>query len=247
MKRIVALILALLLMLGLPFSAFAEGSKEATVLFTHDLHSHFLPSPDGQGGEFGGYARLTTAIKEQKKKAPDAIFVDGGDFSMGSLFQTAYASSPLELRMMGAMGYDATTFGNHEFDYLPAGLTAMLGAVESTSMGLLTTTPRDAEGNPIAPDELVNFVIKDQEGKPVKEWYAIATYLLSMGGQMDPAYAAPDGRKVVYSSLNPAKLLSNANVFTYVLLGVILLVLALIALAIWLILRKIKKKKLAAV
>ena len=123
----------------------------------------------------------------------------------------------------------------------------MLGAVESTSMGLLSITPRDAEGNPIAPDELVHFVIKDQEGKPVKEWYAIATYLLSMGGKMDPAYARTDGRKVVYSSLNPAKLLSNANVFTYVLLGAILLILALIALAIWLILRKIRKKKLTAV
>lgn len=27
--------------------------------------------------------------------------------------------------MMGAMGYDATSFGNHEYDYLSSGLTSM--------------------------------------------------------------------------------------------------------------------------
>ena len=33
---------------------------------------------------------------------------------------------------------------------------------------------------------------------------------------MDAKYAEPDGRKVVYSSVNPIKLLKNANVFTFV-------------------------------
>ena len=127
-RRMIGLILMLAIVISLVLSAFAVEEKTATILFTHDLHSHFLPSVKDDGGEFGGYARLMTAINEQKAKYPDAILVDGGDFSMGSLFQTAYASSGLELRMMGAMGYDATTFGNHEFDYLPEGLASMLRA-----------------------------------------------------------------------------------------------------------------------
>ncbi len=129
MKRITAIILllCLLLPLAVPVSAEAE-TKQVTVLFTHDLHSHLLPSAAEDGGEYGGYARLMTAIKEQKELYPDAILVDAGDFSMGSLFQTAYTTSALELRMMGAMGYDVTTFGNHEFDYLPQGLASMLNA-----------------------------------------------------------------------------------------------------------------------
>jgi len=106
----------------------ADDSADVTVLFTHDLHSHLLPSRSDDGGEYGGYARLMYVINEQKTKYPDAILVDGGDFSMGSLFQTAYATSAIELRMMGAMGYDATTFGNHEYDYLPKGLASMLNA-----------------------------------------------------------------------------------------------------------------------
>ena len=104
----------------------AEEAGQATILFTHDLHSHLLPATDEDGGEYGGYARLMTVIRQQKEQYPDAILVDGGDFSMGSLFQTAYTTSAIELRMMGAMGYDATTFGNHEFDYLPKGLASML-------------------------------------------------------------------------------------------------------------------------
>ncbi len=125
MKRLLPLLLAVLLLVAaIPVSA--EAPTEVTVLFTHDLHSHLLPSRDLDGGEFGGYARLMTVINEQKQKHPDAILVDGGDFAMGSLFQTAFATSATELRMMGAMGYDVTTFGNHEFDYLPKGLASML-------------------------------------------------------------------------------------------------------------------------
>ncbi|MBQ4067306.1 MAG: bifunctional metallophosphatase/5'-nucleotidase [Clostridia bacterium] len=110
------------------FAASESEGDEITVLFTHDLHSHLLPSRSDDGGEYGGYARLMHAINEEKKKDPNALLVDGGDFSMGSLFQTAYAQSALELRIMGAMGYDATTLGNHEFDYLQGGLVSMLNA-----------------------------------------------------------------------------------------------------------------------
>ncbi|MBQ7801377.1 MAG: bifunctional metallophosphatase/5'-nucleotidase [Oscillospiraceae bacterium] len=126
-KRFSALLLAAVLICSMGLTALAGApTTPVTILFTHDLHSHLLPSAGEDGGEYGGYARLMTVIREQKEKYPDALLVDGGDFSMGSLFQTAYATSALELRMMGAMGYDATTFGNHEFDYLPAGLASML-------------------------------------------------------------------------------------------------------------------------
>lgn len=132
LKKLICVILVLSAVFPLILPAYgAEPAKQATILFTHDLHSHLLPASDGDGGEYGGYARLMTVIREQREKYPDAILVDGGDFSMGSLFQTAYPTSAIELRMMGAMGYDATTFGNHEFDYLPAGFASMLNVAAS--------------------------------------------------------------------------------------------------------------------
>jgi hypothetical protein len=119
----------------------------------------------------------------------------------------------------------------------------MLGSVEETSMGLLSITPRDENGNPIEAKDLVNYVVKDENGNPVKEWYAIATYLDAMDGEMDSRYEKPDGRKVVYSSLNPVKLLRNANIFTYMVLALILVLAALITLVTVKIVKKIRKKK----
>ena len=148
-KRIASLILALVLLAGLCPGAAAEDGEEVTVLFTHDLHSHLLPAEAVGGGEYGGYARLMTVIREQRALDPDAILVDGGDFSMGSLFQTAFATSAIELRMMGAMGYDATTFGNHEFDYLPQGLASMLNAASSCG----EYVPAILDANYLPPEE----------------------------------------------------------------------------------------------
>ena len=118
----------------------------------------------------------------------------------------------------------------------------MLGSVEETSFGLLQIVPRDEEGNPVAASELVNYVIHDESGTPLKEWYAIASYLEDMGGTMDSRYAETDGRKVVSSSLNPVKLLKNANKFTYILLAVILVLLAVVVLIVHAVIRRRKKR-----
>lgn len=152
-RRISALLLALLLAAGLALPALADAPTiRATILFTHDMHSHFLPATDETGREYGGYARLKTAIDAQKAAHPDAILVDGGDFSMGSLFQTAYADSALELRVMGAMGYDVTTFGNHEYDYRAAGLADMLNAAVDS-------------GDPLPAIVEANYLLPSREGE----------------------------------------------------------------------------------
>ena len=118
----------------------------------------------------------------------------------------------------------------------------MLGSVEETSMGILSITPRDEQGNPIATDDLVNYVIKDEHGNPLKEWYAIADYLVSMNGEMDSRYATTDGRKVVYASLNPVKLLKNANVFTWIVLIFVVVIVAAIVLILCAIVRRRRRK-----
>ena len=167
-KRILSLALTVLMLLSLCIftSADEKQEEEITILFTHDLHSHLLPSATEDGkGQYGGYARLMTAIKEQKEIDPDAILVDGGDFAMGSLFQTAYPTSAIELRIMGAMGYDATTFGNHEYDYLQDGLKSMLNAATASGDPL----PSIVCSNYLPPKE-------DQEGYDKEMWDALNAY-----------------------------------------------------------------------
>ncbi len=168
-KKVICLLLSLCVSASLVLPAMASAPvNHATILFTHDLHSHLLPATDEDGGEYGGYARLMTAIRQQKEQYPDAILVDGGDFSMGSLFQTAYPTSAIELRMMGAMGYDATTFGNHEFDYLPKGLAAML----NTAANSAEPVPAIVDANYLPPKEGENGF--DEDAALV--WEALETY-----------------------------------------------------------------------
>ncbi len=127
-RRCLTLLLAMMLLGScLPGAAAAEA-EEITVLFTHDLHSHFLPQTQADGGQSGGYARLKTALDRERAVHPGAMVVDGGDFSIGSLIQTLYTTQAAELRTMGAMGYDAAAVGNHEFDHTGAGFAQMLNA-----------------------------------------------------------------------------------------------------------------------
>lgn len=55
----------------LPVARAAEGETgSATILFTHDLHSSFLPRRDGSGGTTGGYARLASVLKKERACPP---------------------------------------------------------------------------------------------------------------------------------------------------------------------------------
>lgn len=151
-RRVSAFLLAALLLLSmLPALAASPDSYSATVLFTHDLHSHFLPQPDGEGGESGGYARLKTALDRERAVHPDALTVDGGDFSIGSLIQTLYTTQGAELRTMGALGYDAAAVGNHEFDHTGTGFASMLSAVTASgeaAPALLMANYKPSNDNP---------------------------------------------------------------------------------------------------
>jgi len=117
------------------------GPRNLVILFTHDLHSNVLPrtasGADGAKIEVGGFARLATLIRREREKAPEATLVlDAGDYSMGTLFHTLYAGESFELRLLGLMGYDAATLGNHEFDFRLGGLASSLEAARTKGLRL---------------------------------------------------------------------------------------------------------------
>jgi 5'-nucleotidase / UDP-sugar diphosphatase len=90
------------------------------LLHTNDLHSAFL----GPGAR-GGYARQATLIAQRRRAREPAgpvVVLCAGDYSMGTAFGAATRETGGELQLMALMGYDATTFGNHELDLGPEGL-----------------------------------------------------------------------------------------------------------------------------
>lgn len=127
-------VIVLPLMTGMQVWAKTEP-KQLDILFTHDTHSHlnsFTTIVNGEKKEAGGFAKLKTLINEHKKVNPDTLVLDGGDFSMGTLIQTVYDTEAAELRMLGQIGCDVTTLGNHEFDYQSKGLADMLNVAKNS-------------------------------------------------------------------------------------------------------------------
>jgi 5'-nucleotidase len=121
-------------------AAAPAGAKTFTILHTNDMHASFIgmgPSADytpftvNDDQTRGGYARLAALItqrtKARRKRGP-VMILDAGDYSMGTAFSAATRETGGELHLMGKMGYDATTFGNHEFDLGPAGLGKSIDA-----------------------------------------------------------------------------------------------------------------------
>lgn len=123
------LIVALLLMGVVSPAVSAENNQDLSIMFIHDSHDYLYPTSNIVGGELiehGGAARLATVIKENKDE--NTIFLDAGDFSMGTLYQAAYSTDAYELRNLGICGCSVTTFGNHEFDFGAKGAAKMLRA-----------------------------------------------------------------------------------------------------------------------
>lgn len=117
----------------------AAADFTLTVLHTNDFHARFEPiskydsgcsaEDNAEGKCFGGSARLMSAVTEARARAGASILVDGGDQFQGTLFYTYYKGQ-LAAEMMNAMGYDAMTVGNHEFDDGPEVLAGFIDTVD---------------------------------------------------------------------------------------------------------------------
>lgn len=142
-KKLVACVLTFIMLLAIvlpQIDALAEPvENKVDIMFLHDTHSHLNAFTTVEGTEtvtMGGFARIKTLINIQKEKNPDTLLLDAGDFSMGTLVQAVYEEEASELRSLGALGIDATTFGNHEFDYRAKGISNMLNAAVNSGDAL---------------------------------------------------------------------------------------------------------------
>lgn len=131
-KRLLGLITAFALGMGVlcavpAQTVFADEQDTIDIVFMHDWHSYlasYKATKDGETVEIGGAPRISTFIKEKRVNNPDTIVVDAGDYPMGTLYQSMFTEEAFEYRMLSKLGFDATTFGNHDFDYGADGLAA---------------------------------------------------------------------------------------------------------------------------
>src|SRR5690606_33194425 len=98
-------------------AAITAKTKRLTILHTNDVHSRIDPFPmDGSRNQgLGGVARRSTLINHIRRKEKNVLLVDSGDMFQGTPYFNMF-DGKLELELMSKLGYEAGTFGNHEFD-----------------------------------------------------------------------------------------------------------------------------------
>lgn len=82
----------------------AEGDFDLTIMHTNDTHANLENAP-----------KRATLVKQLRAANTNSLLLDAGDVFSGSLYFNLFEGMA-DLELMNYMGYDAMTFGNHEFD-----------------------------------------------------------------------------------------------------------------------------------
>jgi 5'-nucleotidase / UDP-sugar diphosphatase len=193
----------------------APTPQKLVILHTNDLHSHLMgaspeadysPATVGDDSTTGGMARLATAITTARTSAATTgtpvLLLDAGDFMMGSLFELLATKSAAELTMMQALGYDATTIGNHELDWGPAGLAAILQAavangvkvpIVASNMNFDATDPGDDDLQALATAGVI-------QTKLVKTVGTLKVGFFGLLGQ-EPVQVTPQAKPLTFDAI----------------------------------------------
>jgi 5'-nucleotidase len=133
----------------------AEDSENITrisILHTNDVHSRLEPFPM-DGGKYqglGGVEARTDVISSIRNEEEQVLLLDSGDIFQGTPFFNLYKGEP-EIKAMSAMGYEAATMGNHDFD---AGLENFAKQLQYANFPIVvcnydfTNTPMEFKSHP---------------------------------------------------------------------------------------------------
>ncbi|MGG3855728.1 5'-nucleotidase C-terminal domain-containing protein [Caldifermentibacillus hisashii] len=105
------------------------GPYKLTILHTNDTHANL-----------DNIAKRVTGVKAEKAKNPNALLLDAGDVFQGTLYFNEFHGQA-DLKFMNLMGYDAMTFGNHEFDLgaTPEGHQALVDFIKGAQFPFVSS------------------------------------------------------------------------------------------------------------
>ncbi|NRA98373.1 MAG: bifunctional 2',3'-cyclic-nucleotide 2'-phosphodiesterase/3'-nucleotidase [Rhodobacteraceae bacterium] len=155
-----------------PFSAKASaGTAHLRIMETTDLHVHIFPYDYYSDREIDtvGLARTAAHIADIRSEATNAILVDNGDFLQGNpmgdyiAYERGMKDGDMHpvITAMNAVGFDASTLGNHEFNY---GLDFLMKSLAGANFPVVSANVVLEEGaSPTGDKTLVKpYVILDR-------------------------------------------------------------------------------------
>ena len=186
-----------------------EPGKSLDVLFVHDTHSHlneFATVENGESQIMGGFAKIKTLINEKRAENPDSLVLDAGDFSMGTLIQVVFEEEASEIRMLGNLGVEVTTLGNHEFDYRAKGLANMMNNAVASGEALpeMVVCNIDWEGM-----KSTGLTEEQQMLYDAFENYGVKEYLVVEKGDVKVAVTGVFGIDCLACVVNPPLVFEN--------------------------------------
>lgn len=104
-----------------PSAAAEEQTDDIYIFYTSDVHC-------GVDEDFS-FPELKELVDDTKAEHPYTALVDLGDYSSGGTLG-AISSGEIIIDLMNSMGYDAVTFGNHEFDFTIPQLARLIDMAE---------------------------------------------------------------------------------------------------------------------
>ncbi|AZQ69790.1 bifunctional 2',3'-cyclic-nucleotide 2'-phosphodiesterase/3'-nucleotidase [Silicimonas algicola] len=156
-----------------PFSARAQaGQAHLRIMETTDLHVHVWPYDyyADKPVDTVGLARTAAHIADIRAEATNALLLDNGDFlqgnPMGDYIAYERGMKPGDMHpviaAMNTVGFDASTLGNHEFNY---GLDFLMNTVAGAAFPVISANVVTEEGaDPTKDATLVKpYVILDRE------------------------------------------------------------------------------------
>ncbi len=156
-----------------PFSARAQaGQAHLRIMETTDLHVHVWPYDyyADKPIDTVGLARTAAHIADIRAEATNALLLDNGDFlqgnPMGDYIAYERGMKPGDMHpviaAMNTVGFDASTLGNHEFNY---GLDFLMNTVAGAAFPVISANVVTEEGaDPTKDATLVKpYVILDRE------------------------------------------------------------------------------------
>ncbi|WP_277471315.1 MULTISPECIES: S-layer homology domain-containing protein [unclassified Paenibacillus] len=136
------------------------------VLHTNDTHSHLET-----------VVKRMTAIKQER--TGNSILLDAGDVFSGTLYFTKFEGLA-DLEFMNYIGYDAMTFGNHEFD---KGLPTLRAFIDEAEFPFISSNIDFITKNNELKDIFVNKVGGSDSATPVEDGHIYPSVIKEVYGE----------------------------------------------------------------
>jgi len=140
-----------------------------TILHLNDTHSHLDPSiisytceNRSYKAELGGFSYLGTVVNDLRREEGHLLFLHGGDMVQGTLYFTKYQGQA-DIDLLNALGVDAATLGNHDFDQGTA-VTAKLA--DAAAFPFISANV-DVSQDPVLVGKVKPYFIKSFAGEQI--------------------------------------------------------------------------------